>query len=112
MSSYMLVSMTHQIAHQELFDNMLSLKSFIEKTLPQWKVCVSNVVKRPNKRKVTLTVNKVNEHLSALQLNIVDNSNIIVTGLNRGGLHLNETGMGKLAVNFILKIRLAWKTKK
>ena len=45
----------------------------------------------------------MNEHLSALQLDIVDNSNINMTGLNRGGLHLNETGTGKLAVNFILK---------
>ena len=47
----------------------------------------------------------MNEHLSALQLDIVDNSNINVTGLNRGGLHLNKTGMGKLAVNFIKKIK-------
>ena len=68
---------------------MLSLKSFIEKTLPQSKVCISNIVKRTDNRKATLTVNKVNEHLSALQLDIVDNSNINVTGLNRGGLHLN-----------------------
>ena len=109
---YVGINDTPNSTSRAILDNMLSLKSFIEKTLPQWKVCVSNVIKRPNKRKATLTVNKVNEHLSALQLNIVDNSNIIVTGLNRGGLHLNETGMGKLAVHFILKIRLAWKTKK
>ena len=55
----------------------------------------------------TLTVNKVNEHLSALQLDIVDNSNIDVTRLNRGGLHLNETGAGKLAENFINKNKVA-----
>ena len=80
---------------------MLSLKGFIEKTLPQSKVCISNVVKRTDSRKVTLTVNKVNEHLSALQSDIFDNSNVNVTGLNRGGLHLNKTGTRKLAVNFI-----------
>ena len=51
------------------------------------------------------SVNKVNEHLCPLQSNIVDNSNINVTGLNRGGLHLNKTGTGKLAVNFIKKIK-------
>ena len=45
-------------------------------------------------------VSKVNKHLSALQLDIVDNSSINVTGLNRGGLHLNETGKGKLEVNY------------
>ena len=47
----------------------------------------------------------MNEHLSALQLDIVDNANINVTSLNRGGLHLNKTGTGKLAVNFIKKIK-------
>ena len=82
-------------------DNMLSLKSFIENTLPQSKVCISNVVKRTDNGKATLTVNQVNEHMSSLQLDIFDNSNINVTGLNRGGLHLNETGTGKLTLNFI-----------
>ena len=79
---------------------MLSLKSFIEKTLLQSKVCISNVVKWTDNGKATLTVNKVNEHLCALQSNI-DNSNINVTGLNRGGFHLNKIGTGKLAVDFI-----------
>ena len=72
-----------------ILDNLLSLKSFIEKMLPQSKVCISNLVQRTDNAKATLTVNKVNEHLSALQLDIVGNSNINVTGLNRGGLHLN-----------------------
>ena len=86
---------------------MLSLKSFIEKTLPHSKVRISqNVVKRTDDEKVTLTVNKVNEWLSAPQLDIVHNSNINITGLNRGGLHLNETGTGKLAVNFIKNVVL------
>ena len=89
-----------------ILDNMLSLKSFIEKTLPQSKVCISNVVKRTDNGKATLTVNKLNEHLSALQLDIVDSSNINVTGLKCGGLHLNETGAGKLAVNFIKKNKI------
>ena len=88
-----------------ILDNLLSLKSFIEKTLPQSKVCISNIVQRTDNGKATLTVNKVNEHLSALQLDIVDNANINVTSLNRGGLHLNKTGTGKLAVNFIKKIK-------
>ena len=84
---------------------MLSLKSFIEKTLPQSKVCISNVVQRTDNGKATLTVIKVNERLSALQFDIVDNSNINVTGLNRGGLYLNRTCMGKLAVNFNKEIK-------
>ena len=85
---------------------MLSRISFIESKLTQSKVCITNVVKRTDNGKATLTVNN-REQLSALQLDIVDNSNIIVTVLNPGGLHLNETGMGKLAVNFIKKLKVS-----
>ena len=87
-----------------VLDNFVSLKSFIEKTLPQWKVCISNVVQITDNGKAALTLNKVNEHLSVLQLDIVDNSNINVTGLKRGELQLNKIVTGKLAVNFIKKI--------
>ena len=83
-----------------ILDNVLSLNIFIGKMLPQPKMCISNVVTRTDNGRATLTVNKVNEHLSVLQLDIVDNSCINVAGLNRGGLHLNQTGTGKLAVNF------------
>ena len=50
-----------------ILDNMLSLKSFIEKALLQSKVCISNVVKRTDNGKVTLTANKLNEYLFPLQ---------------------------------------------
>ena len=62
--------------------------------------------------KFSLTVNNVNQHLSTLQLDIIensnisnDNSNISNAGLSRGGLHLNSQGLGKLAINFIKKIK-------
>ena len=62
--------------------------------------------------KFSLTVNNVNQHLSTLQLDIIensnisnDNSNISNAGLSRGGLHLNSQGLGKLAINFIMKIK-------
>ena len=65
---------------------------------------ISNVVQITDNGKAALTLNKVNEHLSVLQLDIVDNSNINVTGLKRGELQLNKIVTGKLAVNFIKKI--------
>ena len=83
-----------------ILDNMLSLKTFVEKALRHSKVCLAKV-KRNDIGKATLTVNKVNEHLSALKLDIVDSSIINATSLNRNGLHLNETGTSKLANNFI-----------
>ena len=52
---------------------MLSPKSFIEKTLPQLKVGISNVVNKITESwKATFPVNKVKEDLSALQLDVVE----------------------------------------
>ena len=48
----MLEPTMHQIAHQEL-----SFKNFIEKALPQSKVCMSNIVQRTSNGKATLAVN-------------------------------------------------------
>ena len=55
---------------------------------------------RTNNAKASLTVNNLNKHLSTLQLDIIDNSNIINAGLSRGGLPLNSQDLGKLAINF------------
>ena len=60
---------------------------------------------RTDDAKASFTVNNLNQHLSTLQLEIIDNSNIKNAGLSRGGLHLNSQGLGKLAVNFIKKIK-------
>ena len=49
-------------------------------------------------------MDKVNELLFTLQLDIVDNNNITKSELTRKSLHLNNIGHGKLAVNFIRKI--------
>ena len=88
-----------------VLDNILSLKTFIEKSLPNSQVSISNIINRTDNGKATLTVKKVNEHLSSLQIDVIDNSNVNAGCLNRDGLHLNEPGAGKLAVNFIRKIK-------
>ena len=77
------------------------MKAFVEKTLPDCDVCISNLTLRTDNAKSSLTVNNVNQRLSTLQLDIIDNSNISNGGLSRGGLHLNSQGLGKLAINFI-----------
>ena len=88
-----------------VFDKLLSLKSFIEKTLPNCKISISNLIKRTDNNEAAKTVDKVNELLFTLQLDIVDNNNITKNELSRKGLHLNDIGYGKLAVNFIRKIK-------
>ena len=82
-----------------VLDNILSLKVFVEKALPDCNVCISNLTLRTDNAKASLTVNNINQHLSKLQLEIIDNSNISNAGLSRGGLHLNSQGVGKLAIN-------------
>ena len=63
-----------------------------------------------NDGKASLTVIKTNEHLYGLQIDIIDNGNITSNELNKGGLHLNPRGLGKLAINFIRIIKTIAKT--
>ena len=51
--------------------------------------------------KVSLSVNNVNDHLDALNIDDVDNRNIGANCSNNSRLHLNSTGYGKLAIKFI-----------
>ena len=81
------------------------LKGFVEKVLPDCNLCISNLTLRTDNAKALLTVNNVNQHLSTLQLDIIDNNNISNAGLSRGGLHLNSQGLGKLSISFIKKIK-------
>ena len=66
---------------------------------------MSNLIKRTNSNEAAKIVDKENELLFTLQLDIVDNNNITKSELTRKGLDLNDIGYGKLAVNFIRKIK-------
>ena len=48
---------------------LLDLKKFIEKTLPESNVVISNLITRTDNGKASLTVIKTNEHLHGLQMN-------------------------------------------
>ena len=66
---------------------------------------MSNLIKRTDSNEAAKTVDKVNELLFTLQLDIVNNNNITKSELTRKGLHLNDIAYGKLAVNFVRKIK-------
>ena len=51
--------------------------------------------------KAQLTVTKVNELLMKLEIPLIENQNITCNQLGKKGLHLNQHGIGKLAINFI-----------
>ena len=87
-----------------VLSKLLDLKKFIENTLPESNVIISNLITRTDNGKASLTVIKTNEHLHALQMDIIDNENITSNELNKGGLHLNLRDLGKLAINSIRRI--------
>ena len=88
-----------------VLDKLLNLKKFIEHTLPESNVVISNLIARTDNDKASLTVIKTNEHLHGLQMDVIDNGNITSGELNKGGLRLNPRGSGKLVINFIRRIK-------
>ena len=68
-----------------VLDKLLNLKKFIEHTLPESYVVISNLITRTVNGKASLTVIKTNEHLHGLQMDVIDNGNITSNELNKGG---------------------------
>ena len=95
------VTESSKVVLGKLFD----LKKFIENTLPESNVIISDLITRADNGKTSLTVSKTNEHLHGFQMDIIDNRNITSNQLNKAGLHLNPRGLGKLAINFIRRIK-------
>ena len=62
---------------------------------------MSKPIIRHDNGKANLTIRNVNKHLSALQLECIENDNISSQHLGRKGLHLNPKGKGRLALNFM-----------
>ena len=75
-----------------VLDKLLNLKKFIEHTLPESNVVISNLITRTENGKASLTVIKANEHLHGLQMDAINNRNITSNELSKGGLHLNSRG--------------------
>ena len=88
-----------------MLGKLLDLKKFIENILPESPIIISNLITRTDNGKASLTVIKTNEHLHGLQMDIIDNGDITSNELNKGGLHLNPRGSGKLVINFIWRIK-------
>ena len=88
-----------------VLDKLLNLQKFINNTLPESNVVIFSLITRTDNGKASLTVIKTNEHLHGLQMDVINNGNITSNELNKGGLQLNARGLGKLAINFIRRIK-------
>ena len=91
--------------HEELTNEMLQLKEHIEKELPESIIIISFPTIRTDNKKADYALTNLRESLSILNINSIDNSNINESHLSKAGLHLNEKGKGKLAMNYISYIR-------
>ena len=90
---------------RDILNEILSSQNFIEKLCSTCKVTVSSLIHRSDNGKASLTVKHVNDHLQALNVNVVDNKNIGGNCLNNRGLHVNSTRYGKPTINFIRKMK-------
>ena len=90
---------------REVLDDLLQLNSAITKTLSNCQVIFLQPTLRVDNGKAAVTLHRLNEHFSELNLDVVNNSNIKVKHIGQKGLHLNPKGKGRLALNFIHKIR-------
>ena len=88
-----------------VLDKLLNLKKFTEHTLPESNAVIFNLITRTDNGKASWTVIKTNEHLHGLQMDIIDNGNITSNELNKGGLHLNPTDLGKLAITLLGELK-------
>ena len=59
-----------------MLGNLYDLNKFIEKTLPEWNVVMSNLIIRTDNGKASLIVIKTKQHFRCLQMGITDNGNI------------------------------------
>ena len=88
-----------------IMDNILKLKLFIETKLPSCTVIVSTPIIRQDHMKANAIISRLNTLIHQLNIPVVDNSNIDTQHLGKKGLHLNNRGTGRLALNLISYIR-------
>ena len=88
-----------------ILNKLLSLKNFIHTELPESNVIFSNIIDRLDNSIARLKISNFKKHLNSLKIDTIDNGNVSSEHLNGSGLHLSRLGKGKLAMNFIKKLR-------
>ena len=89
----------------QIYDKLLNLVYVIKENNPNCHVVLSLPIDRLDEGKAALTIKRLNSLLSKSSLDIIDNSNIGHSFIGMHGLHLNEHVAGKLALNFVQRIR-------
>ena len=89
----------------EKLNEILDLKKDVENAVPGIHVVISRMIIRSDNRKAYTVLGNVNTKLVKLGVTLLDHSNILCSDLGRKGIHLNDVGVKKLALNIISLIR-------
>ena len=90
---------------REILNDLLQIKGAITKILPNCQVIFSQPKLRVDNGKAALTLHRLNEYYSELNVDIVSNGDIKVKHIDQKGLHLSPKEKGRLPLNFIHKIK-------
>ena len=89
----------------EIVNGVLEINKIIKKESPKSTVAVSGLIHRADKPEFAKKVEQVNNLLAKAcqqhDLDYIDHKNIQHKHLNSYGLHLNRSGTGEMAKNFI-----------
>ena len=89
----------------EILYELLSLKKWILHILPDVNVTISCPTIRIDHQKARLTILRLRQKLLNLNIDVINNENINDEHLGQKGLHLNNRGSGRLAMNYLAYIR-------
>ena len=90
---------------EDIYNDLISLKTKIENKIPNCQVLISCLIRRSDNVKANKTAEKVNNFIKFTKLKFIDNGNITDKHLGRCGLHLNHNGNTIFAKNLLNAIR-------
>ena len=91
--------------YNQIYDELFSLKRFIQNISPDTVVILSKPIMRTDNANANLNIRSLNAKLNNAGVLLLDNDNLREEHLGVKGLHLNDHGNAKLAVNIIRLIR-------
>ena len=90
---------------EDIYNDLISLKTKIEDKIPNCQVLISYLIRRSDNVKANKTAEKVNNFIKLAKLKFIENGNITDKHLGRRGLNLNRNGNIIFAKNLLNAIR-------
>ena len=102
---YIILHISTNDAVTKTSESILTELLYVETTLPSCVVIISKPILRLDNAKANYTIKHLSDKLRNLNIKLLPNRNITNDHLSKRGLHLNERGTGRLALNIITYIR-------